>query len=335
MSCMEKISARAKRICPRIVFPEAGEVRILQVAQEARARGIARPILLGEPDDVSALAAQNGIRLDGVPIIPLADAERDSGYAQRFMAEHPETSEKMMLRKLRNPLYLAACMVHFCDAESFIAGFRYTTGEVILAASMIIGISDGVPNVSSFNLVTIPGFSGSEGESVIFTDVAVCVDPGPAELANAAALAAGAAKRLLGWEPRIAFLSYSTKGSGESAQTRRVLDALALLRELRPDVKADGEFQLEVALSPAAAAKKLETTGDVAGRANIIVFPDLNAGNTNIKAVKLFSHADSLGPILTGFQRPVSDLSRTGSIEHLMGTVAAISALCGENGGAQ
>ena len=327
MSILTEIEHRAKAAYPKIIFPEADEPRILQVAEQTALRKLAQPVLLGDAEAILALAAQTGVDLSGVTIITPDDAVK-ADYAARFAAEDPMMTEKMVLRKLRNPLYFAACAVHFHDADSFIAGYHYTTGEVILAASTFIGRAENVNTISSFNLVTIPGFEGGEQGSVIFTDVAVCVDPEPEQLADIAMLAADAGRKLLSWEPRVAFLSYSTKGSGESEKIRRITDALSILQARRPDLNADGEFQLEVALSASAAQKKLEQVGDVAGQANVIVFPDLNAGNTNIKAVKLFSRANSIGPILTGFREPISDLSRTGSLEHLLGTVATVAALC-------
>ena len=331
MSVLNRIEEKARKNNPKIIFPEAQEVKILQVAEKTVQKGIAQPILMGNIEEIEALANENGISLAGMTLMCLSD-EMKADYAKRFAQENPGYSEKMALRKFREPLFVAACAVHFGEADSFIAGYRYTTGDVILAASTFIGMAEGNSTVSSFNLVTIPGFEGSEGEDVIFSDVAVCVSPTPEKLAEIAILAADAARKLLDWEPRVAFLSYSTKGSGESEKVEAVTQALDIFRQKRPDLKADGEFQLEVALSPSAAAKKLDEIGEVAGRANIVIFPDINAGNTNIKAVKLFSKANSIGPLLTGFRKPVSDLSRTGSIEHLVSTVAAVAALCGKEG---
>ncbi|MGI6333996.1 MAG: phosphate acyltransferase [Saccharofermentanales bacterium] len=330
MNLLKTIEDRARAVCPRIMFPESDEPRILEMACEAVTRGIARPILVGDEREIGALAAQHGISLEGVSVMPMDEALLDE-YAENFSSEQPAVSWKMMRRKLKSPLYFAACMVHYNDADSFIAGYRHSTGDVILAASSMIGYAEGVSTISSFNLVTIPGFQGSEGENIIFTDVAVCVDPSAEKLAEIAMLAADAARRLIGWEPRVAFLSYSTKGSGESPFVEKVTNALEILHARRPDIVADGEFQLEVALSESAACKKLEEPGEVAGRANILVFPDIQAGNTNIKAVKLFAKANSIGPILTGFRKPVSDLSRTGSLEHLISTVSAVATLCGND----
>ena len=326
----EYIENKARAVCPRIIFPESYEVKILEVVEQTVKSGIAQPVLIGDLQEIDQIAREHQISLDGVMFILPSD-ELKNTYAERFEQEHPEYLKKMSLRKFRDPLYLAACAVHFGDADSFVAGFTHSTGEVILAASTFIGLARDNHTVSSFNIVTIPGFEGSEGENVVFTDVAVCVDPTPEKLADIASLTADAVSRLLDWEPRVAMLSYSTKGSGESDLVDKVTEGLQILKTKRPDIKADGEFQLEVALSRKAAEKKLkdeDELGEVAGQANIIVFPDINAGNTNIKAVKLFSGANSIGPILTGFAKPVSDLSRTGSVKHIVGTVATVAALC-------
>lgn len=330
MNIMVTIEERARQVCPRIVFPESGEITILQTAQASFERGIAQPVLLGCEEEILNLAEKSGVSLAGINIVAISDEAKER-YAVRFAEEQPDFTAKMMMRKLRDPLYFAAAMVHFHDADSFIAGYSYSTGDVILAASQIIGYSDNVSTISSFNVVSIPGFIGSEGDTVIFTDVAVCVNPSSQQLADIALLAANAAKKLLDWTPRVAFLSYSTRSSGESALVDKVVNAVSIMNEKYPEITADGEFQLEVALSRSAAQKKIEELGNVAGQANIVVFPDINAGNTNIKAVKLFSHANSIGPILTGFRKQVSDLSRTGSLEHLVGTVAAVAALCAED----
>jgi len=329
MSLKDTIEERAKTICPRIIFPESDEPVILEVAVRAAEKGIVKPVLLGNREEIETMAAELNFDVKEVEVMTPEDDVKML-YARKIAEENPLMTEKMVMRKLRSPLYFAACAVHFGAADSFIAGYRYTTGEVILAASAYIGLEDGIQTVSSFNVVTVPGFKGSEGENVVFTDVAVCVSPDAVQLADIAKLTAKAVQKLLGWKPRVAFLSYSTKGSGESDSVEKVKQALAIFREKNPDILADGEFQLEVALSESAAVKKTGQAGPVAGCANIVVFPDLNAGNTNIKSVKLFASANSIGPVLTGFKAPVSDLSRTGSIEHLLGTVAAVAALCGK-----
>ncbi len=327
MNITKMIEERAKAVCPKIIFPESDEPEIVKLAALSAERGIAAPVLLGNKNDILELAEKHQIELKGVKCVSLSDEDKQK-YAELFSAEDPDNTVKMVLRKLRDPLFQAALLVHYDQADSFIAGYSHTSGDVILAASMFIGKEEGINTISSINVVTIPGFEGSEGENVIFTDVAVAVRPEPDALAEIAILAADATQKLLGWEPRVAFISYSTKGSNAGPEVDRVLEGLKILRERRPDIKADGEFQLEVALSEKAAKKKIKDPGEVAGRANIVVFPDINTGNTNIKSVKLFSNANSIGPILTGFKKTVSDLSRTGSIEHRLGTVAAIASLC-------
>lgn len=327
MQMIDFIEEKARLVCPKVLFPESNNTQILRVAESAAKKRIAIPILLGDEDIIRALARENEISLQNIEILEIDDNLK-SQLAEKFSAEHPEMTPKMVLRKLRDPLYQSAILVHFDIADSFIAGHEYTTGEVILAASTFVGKAEYTQTISSFNILTIPGFEGGENGSVIYTDVAVCVRPTSEQLADIAMLAADASSTIMGWTPKVAFLSYSTKGSAESDETERVVNALRILKEKRPDILADGELQLEVALSRKAAEKKMDNIGEVAGQANILVFPDINAGNTNIKAAKLYTNCNSIGPILTGFKKPVSDLSRTGSLEHQVGTVAAIAALC-------
>lgn len=327
MQFMETIVQKAQKNCPRMIFPETDELKILQVAQITKENGVANPILLGNSVDIKRLAFNNGISLDGIEIADCNDQNRKADFAERIAQEDPAFTVKMMMRNLRDPLYFANCMVHFGEADSITAGFSYSTREVILCAQNIIGLEDGVNTKSSFNIVSIPGFKGSEGDTLVFCDVGVCRNPSAEQLADIAISTSDAVEALLGWEPRVALLSYSTKGSGQGTEIDKVTSAVDIIKQRRPFLKADGEFQLDAALSLSAAAKKVKGESEVAGKANIIVFPDLNAGNTNIKAVKLFANAYSLGPILIGFKHQVSDLSRTASLEHLIGTVAVAAAL--------
>jgi phosphate acetyltransferase len=327
MALLDIIEEKARKICPRIVFPESYDETILQLVIDVNKRKTAVPILLGDPAEICKCAVKCSLDLGSIPIVDINNEQRKEDYVERFCADNDDYTPKMMIRKLRDPLSFANCMVRLGDADSSIAGFSYTTGEVILSGQTIIGLAEDTSTVSSFNLVSIPGFKGSEGETVIFCDVGVCVDPSSWQLADIAASAAGAAEKLLGWEPRIAFLSYSTKGSGQSDEIETVREAIAIFNKRYPRWKADGEFQLDAALSATAASKKFKGNSDVAGKANIIVFPDLNSGNTNIKSVKLFANAYSLGPILMGFRHQISDLSRTASLDHLLGTVAVVAAL--------
>ena len=231
-------------------------------------------------------------------------------------------SVKSLLRKCRDPLYTALILEALGRIDATFAGLAHTTGDVILAGQMIVGLREGVTTVSSIGIANIPGYEGSEGQLLAFGDSAVCVDPNEEDLASIAISACDTVKKLLGWEPRCALLSYSTTGSAESPFVDKVRNAVAVANAKRPDLKIDGEFQLDTALSPQVAAKKVTRPSEVAGRANIIIWPDIDAGNIGVKLMQTFGHADAYGPILQGFKNIVCDCSRGAPVSELVGNIA-------------
>ena len=212
--------------------------------------------------------------------------------------------------------------------DAVFAGLSHTTGDVIAAGSLVIGLKEGIVTPSSVGIFKIPGYQGSEGELLCFGDSAVCVDPGPEELASIAISACETVQELLDWQPRCAMLSYSTDGSAESAMVDKVRTALSIAREKRPDLLIDGEFQLDAAINPQVAAKKVRRKSGVAGKANIIIWPDLNVGNIGVKLVQNFAHADAYGPLLQGFHKVVCDCSRSAPVSELVGNIAMAAVRC-------
>jgi phosphate acetyltransferase len=225
-------------------------------------------------------------------------------------------------------------------ADAMVAGLAHATQDVILASMTFIGMREGISTPSSIFLMRIPGFEGSEGEQIVFADCAVAVAPDAQELADIALTTAHTVRALLGWEPRIAMLSFSTKGSGEGESAEMVLDALRIARERDPELLIDGELQLDSAIIPGVAARKVPGESPAAGRANVLIFPDLDAGNIAYKAVQRFAKADAFGAFLQGFAKTVSDLSRGASVTDIAGlaTMASVHAqglkrLAGESAG--
>ena len=202
------------------------------------------------------------------------------------------------------------------------AGMSHTTGEVIWAGQSIIGLKEGVTTVSSIGVAQIPGWNGSEGDLLIIGDSAVCVNPDPADLASIAVSACDTARELLGWEPRCAMVSYSTDGSAESELVDKVRKAVEIAKEMRPTYAIDGEFQLDAAIVPAVGAKKVKRESAVAGKANIVIWPDLNVGNIGVKLLQIFGKADAYGPVLQGFKKIVCDCSRSAPVSEIVGNVA-------------
>ena len=188
----------------------------------------------------------------------------------------------------------------------------------------IVGLQEGVESVSSLGIADIPGFDGPQGQMLGLADCAITAQPDAKDLAGIAISSADTVKNLLGWEPRVAMLSFSTCGSAEHESLEVVREAVKLVREYRPDVKVDGEFQLDSAIIPAVAAKKVKWESEVAGKANVLIFPNLHAGNIGVKLIQIFGHANAYGPVLQGFAQPVCDFSRSAPVDEMLGNVAML-----------
>ena len=193
-----------------------------------------------------------------------------------------------------------------------------------MCAQMTIGLAEGVDVPSILALVDTPGFEGPEGSVICFTDCGLNPEPNASELASIAISAADGVRSIMGWEPRVGFLSFSTDGSGAGQSVERVDEAIKLVHERRPELAADGEFQLDAAIDPAVAAKKVGRESDVAGRANVLVFPDLNAANIAVKLIQRFAKGAAYGHTLNGFKRPVADSSRVATVEEIVGDIAML-----------
>lgn len=322
MGMMDEILRKAKANPQVVAFPEINEEKILKAAQECAAQGICKPMLVGKGEEIKAAVAQYGIDMTGISVFDTTDEAACEEVFNAYGAVNTEMSAKAIRRKAKDDMYVALMMLAIGKVDVMFAGMSHTTGEVIWGGQTIVGLKEGVTTVSSIGVSQIPGWNGSEGDLLIIGDSAVCVNPDPADLASIAVSACDTARDLLGWEPRCAMVSYSTDGSAESELVDKVRKGVEIARQMRPTYAIDGEFQLDAAIVPAVAAKKVKRESPVAGKANIIIWPDLNVGNIGVKLLQIFGHADAYGPVLQGFKKIVCDCSRSAPVSEIVGNVA-------------
>ncbi len=325
MNFINEIKEKAKQNIKTIVLPEAQDIRVLQAASKVMSEGFAKIVLLGNKEDIQSMASQNGINLDSISIIDPLSSDKKDEYAQKLF--ELRQAKGMTLEKayetIKNNIYFGTMMIKMGDADGLVSGSICSTADTLRPSLQIVKTAPDTKLVSSFFVMQVPNCDYGDNGLFLFADCGLNVNPTADELSEIAISTAKTWMNLFGTEPRVAMLSYSTLGSAPDVegQNLKVREATNLVREKVPNLAIEGEIQLDAAIVPSVASKKAPES-KVAGKANILVFPDLNSGNIGYKLVQRFAKAEAYGPVTQGIAKPVNDLSRGCSSDDIVGVVA-------------
>jgi len=327
MKLLEAIKEKAKAKAKTIVLPEAEDPRILKAAKEIIDENISNLILLGSKENLAGLSGQEELDLSRVKFINPQKSELFEEFVDIYarLRKNKGVSLEQSRRTVGNPVYFAALMVRQGLADGFVAGAVRTSSDVIRAALHCVGVKEESSLASSYLLMLLPDVSIGEDGVLLFADCGMVVEPDSRQLAEIAILSGETFKSLVGAAPKIALLSYSTKGSSKGRAVDKVVEATRLAREKRPDWLIDGELQIDAAIIPEVAAQKTALE-PLKGNANVLIFPSLEAGNIGYKLVQRLTKVKAVGPLLQGFNRPCSDLSRGCGAADIVNAVAITAA---------
>jgi phosphate acetyltransferase len=327
MNALSQIKDKARSKKRRVVLPEGTELRTIMAAKKILSEGIAAVTLLGDEKTIETLSKENGLQPGKAEVVDPAHGKDYNRFVGEFveLRKAKNLSEEAAKKAMLDPLYYGAMMVRDDMADASVAGAIHTTGDVLRAAIHVIGLKSGINTVSSCFMMTMPQFGNEHDKVFMFADCAVVPNPTAEQLASIAVSTAETGRKLLGLEPRIAMLSFSTKGSASHPDVEKVCQALEILKRDHPELPADGELQLDAAIIPEVGKKKAPDS-TIAGNANILIFPDLDAGNIGYKLTERLAHATATGPIIQGLDKPANDLSRGCSADDIV-DVSAIAVL--------
>ncbi len=323
MAIMGKIWENARKLNRKIALPEGSEPRTLKAAEKITSEKLAEVILLGNPETILNSAKESGANIEGITIVEPKSSDKFDEYVNAFYELRKNKGITLEKAKeiLLDEIYFATMMVKSGDAHGMVSGAVHSTGDLLRPALQIIKTAPGISIVSSCFVMETNSKEFGEDGVLVFADCAINTNPNAEELASIAIATAATAKSLCGLEPRIAMLSFSTKGSGKHEFVDKVVEATKIAKEKAPELMIDGELQLDAAIVQKIASLKAPDS-EVAGRANVLIFPDLQSGNIGYKLVQRIAKAETIGPVSQGFARPINDLSRGCSVDDIVNVVA-------------
>jgi phosphate acetyltransferase len=327
MELLDRIKENARKHNMRIVLPEGYEERTIKAADIAIQEELAQIILIGNPDEIHSHAGKLGLKnLSKATIINPESHEKKEHYINLMveLRKSKGMTKEEASRLIEDPLYLGVLMIKNGDADGEVSGADHATGDVLRPAFHYVKTAPGISVVSGAFIMILPEKCFGENGVIIFADGAVHPNPNEKELAEIAVASAHTARAIAGFEPRIAMLSFSTKGSAKNEMVDKVVNATRIAKEMAPDLQIDGELQADAALIEAIGRSKAPGSS-IAGKANVLIFPDLNSGNIAYKLVQRLAHAEAIGPVLQGMAAPINDLSRGCSVSDIVSMIAITS----------
>ena len=331
MSFINQIKERAKKDIKTIILPEATDIRILKATQIVKKEQYANVILIGDTEKVTKIAQENNIDISGIKIINPETSEDTENYAKELyeLRKNKGLTQEEAKKLVLNPVYYGMMMLKLNEADGLVSGAAHSTSDTLRPALQILKTAPNTKLVSAFFVMVVPNCEYGANGTFIFADSGLNEEPDAEKLSEIAISSSKSFKQLIGEEPKVAMLSYSTYGSAHSASTEKVIEATKKVQEKEPDLIVDGELQLDAAIIPEIAEFKAPNSR-LKGEANVLVFPDLGAGNIGYKLVQRLAKAEAYGPLCQGIAKPVNDLSRGCSAEDVAGVVAitAVQAQC-------